>query len=68
VHNDGETYIKVKKVKVHPNFDVGIQNDSNIALLELEVSTTFTDKVGAACLPKQSAPSETYEGRSLLVR
>ncbi len=61
---------------IHPNFDViGYLDlpkrgflDSDIALLELEVSAKLSATVGVACLPKRSDANRMFVGTRLLVR
>ena len=65
---DGKTFIRVKKVLVHPNYGLESKNSADIALLELEVQPKLSSNINLACLPKRDAIKKDLQLSKLLIR
>lgn len=56
-HQDSKNVVRgVKRVLIHPSFNIGSHFDYDFGLLELDSPVPFDDCVGSVCLPSQTFP------------
>ena len=65
---DGETFIRVQRVIIHPNYGVENPHSADVALLELEVEAKLSDNIQMACLPRRSDVDNKLLTNKLLIR
>ena len=65
---DGETFIRVKRVIVHPNFGLENHHSADVALLELEVGAKLSTGIQLACLPRRTDVENGFISYKLVIR
>ena len=65
---DGETFIRVKRVIVHPNYGLETRNSADVALLELEVAAKLSGGIQLACLPRRTDEENDFSSNKFVIR